>query len=94
MFNQVDQGYEEKMEILISCILKTVHYRVYKCIAILHTPTGRTHGESSISSVSHSIAKTGRSALFEFSGKRAWPYNLLTRSLRSRERINQDTCRN
>ena len=39
----------KKMKILICCILITVHYRVYKCIAILHTPVGRTHGENSMS---------------------------------------------
>ena len=39
----------KKMKILICRILKVVHYRVYKCIAILHTPMGRTHGESSMS---------------------------------------------
>ena len=39
----------KKMKILICRILKAVHYRVYKCIAILHTPMGRTHGENSMS---------------------------------------------
>ena len=39
----------EKMIILICRILKAVHYRVYKCTAILHTPMGRTRGESSMS---------------------------------------------
>ena len=39
----------KKMKILICCILITVHYRVYKCIAILHTPVGRTHAENSMS---------------------------------------------
>ena len=39
----------KKMKILICRILKAVHYRVYKCTAILHTPMGRTHGESSMS---------------------------------------------
>ena len=39
----------KKMKILICRILKAVHYRVYKCTAILHTPMGRTHGENSMS---------------------------------------------
>ena len=39
----------KKMKILICRILNVVHYRVYKCIAILHTPMGRTHGENSMS---------------------------------------------
>ena len=39
----------KKMKILIPCILKTVHYRVYKCIAILHVPMARAHRESSMS---------------------------------------------
>ena len=39
----------KKMKILICRILKVVHYRVYKCTAILHTPMGRTHGENSMS---------------------------------------------
>ena len=39
----------KKMKNLICRILKAVHYRVYKCTAILHTPMGRTHGESSMS---------------------------------------------
>ena len=49
MLNRVDRGYEKKMKILISCILQTVHYRVYKCTEILHIPMGRTHRESSMS---------------------------------------------
>ena len=39
----------KKMKILICRVLKAVHYRVYKCTAILHTPMGRTHGENSMS---------------------------------------------
>ena len=39
----------KKMKILICRILKAVHYRVYKCTAILHTPMGRTRGENSMS---------------------------------------------
>ena len=39
----------KKMKIFICRILKAVHYRVYKCTAILHTPMGRTHGENSMS---------------------------------------------
>ena len=39
----------KKMKILICHILKAVHYSVYKCTAILHTPMGRTHGENSMS---------------------------------------------
>ena len=49
MLNPVNQGYEKKMKILIYCILKTVHYRVYKCTAILHTPMETTHGGNSMS---------------------------------------------
>ena len=41
----------KKMKILIRRILKAVHYRVYKCTAILHTPIGRTHGENSMSKI-------------------------------------------
>ena len=48
MLNRVNRGYE-KMKILICRILKAIHYRVYKCTAILHTPMGRTHGEKSMS---------------------------------------------
>ena len=39
----------KKMKILICRILKAVHYRVYKCTAILHTPMGRIHGKNSMS---------------------------------------------
>ena len=39
----------KKMKILICRILKAVHYRVYECIAILHTLMERTHGENSMS---------------------------------------------
>ena len=39
----------EVMKILICRILKAVHYSVYKCTAILHTPMGRTLGEKSMS---------------------------------------------
>ena len=40
----------ELTEVMLICrILKAVHYRVYKCTAILHTPMGRTHGENSMS---------------------------------------------
>ena len=39
----------KKMKILICRILKAVHYRVYKCTAILHTPMGRTHEKNSMS---------------------------------------------
>ena len=47
----------KKMKILICRILKAVHYRVYKCIAILHTPMGRTHGENSMSKLDNDATR-------------------------------------
>ena len=50
------------MNILICRILKAVHYRVFKCTAILHTPMGRTHGENSMSKADNDakrVANTG-----------------------------------
>ena len=43
----------KKVKILIPCILKTVHYRVYKCTVILHVPMGRAHRESSMSKLDY-----------------------------------------
>ena len=45
------------MKILICRILKAVHCRVYKCIAILHTPMGRTHGENSMSKLDNDATR-------------------------------------
>ena len=45
------------MNILISGILKTVHYRVYKCTAILHIPMGRTHREASMSKLDNNAKR-------------------------------------
>ena len=43
----------KKVKILIPCILKTVHYNVYKCTAIMHVPMGRAHRESSMSKLDY-----------------------------------------
>ena len=43
----------KKVKILIRCIFKTVHYRAYKCIVILHVPMGRAHRESSMSKLDY-----------------------------------------
>ena len=48
MLNRVNRGCE-KNENFNLLYLITVHYRVYKCIAILHTLVGRTHAENSMS---------------------------------------------
>ena len=43
----------KKKKFLMPCIFKTVHYRVYKCTAILHVPMGRAHRESSMSKLDY-----------------------------------------
>ena len=43
----------KKGKILIPCILKTVHHRVYKCTVILHVPMGRARMESSMSKLDY-----------------------------------------
>ena len=43
----------KKVKILIPCILKTVHYRLYKCTVILHVPMVRAHRESSMSKLDY-----------------------------------------
>ena len=43
----------KKVKILIPCILKTIHYRVYKCTVILHVPMERAHRESSMSKLDY-----------------------------------------
>ena len=43
----------KKVKILIPCILKTLHYRVYKCTVILHVPMGGAHRESSMSKLDY-----------------------------------------
>ena len=49
MLNRVNRGFCR--------ILKVVHYRVYKCTAILHTPMGRTHGENSMSKLDNDATR-------------------------------------
>ena len=41
----------------IPCILRTDHYRVYKCTAILHVPMGRAHRESSMSKLDYDATR-------------------------------------
>ena len=43
----------KKMKILIPCILKTVHYRIYKCTAIFYVHMERAHRESSMSKLDY-----------------------------------------
>ena len=52
MLNRNERGHKES-EILIPCILKTVHHRVYKCTVILHVPMGRAHRESRMSKLDY-----------------------------------------
>ena len=50
----------KKMKILIPCILKTVHYRVYKCTAILHVPMVRAYRENSMSKLDYDAKKVAK----------------------------------
>ena len=43
----------KKVKILIPCILKAIHYRVYKCTVILHVPMARAHRESRMSKLDY-----------------------------------------
>ena len=61
----------KKMKILICRILKAVHYRVYKCTAILHTPMGRTHGEHSMSNLDND-AKRVANIYMELLSREKW----------------------
>ena len=50
----------KKVKILIPCILKPVHYRVYKCTVILHVPMVRAHRESSMSKLDYDAKRVLR----------------------------------
>ena len=56
----------KKMKILICRILKAVHYRVYKCTAILHTPMGRTHGENSMSKLDNDAKRVANIYIWNY----------------------------